>query len=183
MHWKLSFCSGCTGCGPGSFILYYNEKFGRLHFLVENSTRDKEGLVFAFISVSFCEKYSSSPYLRIFYFQESCESESDEDNRESAGEEAILIGDRDSEYEEEQEQGTSEMYRSMDYTKRGYPTTSTPCSETRPSSSHLPKRRRLLSTDALHFSEFSHISESPRLVSTSAVTSGYVSNRFDTLDE
>ena len=35
----------------------------------------------------------------------------------------------------------------------------------------------------MHFGEFSHISESPRLVSTSAVTSGYVSNRFDTLDE
>ena len=95
----------------------------------------------------------------------------------------IPISDRDSEYEEEQEQGMSEMYRSMDYTKRGYPTTSTPCSETRPSSSHLPKRRRLLSTDALHFGEFSHIYESPRPISTSAVTSGYVSNRSDTLDE
>ena len=81
-----------------------------------------------FISVYFCEN-SSSPYLHIFYFQESCESESDKNNRGSAGEEAILIGDRDSKYEEEQEQGTSEMYRSMDYTKHGYLTTSTPCSE------------------------------------------------------
>ena len=35
----------------------------------------------------------------------------------------------------------------------------------------------------MHFGEFSHIYESPRPISTSAVTSGYVSNRSDTLDE
>ena len=54
--------------------------------------------------------------------------------------------------------------------KRVYPTSSTPCTITRPPASHLPKRRRLIPAELLHSRSVSPVSDTHRPVSPSSVS-------------
>lgn len=132
-------------------------------------TCDVKECKLTFLSLNFVEIHSSLLCLHFFYLQDSSGSELDE-------EECMPIGGENLGDEEEPEQGTSEIFRSMECTKRGNPATSTPSSKNRPSFSRSQKRRRLLSIDALHSREVSHISESPRSVSSSPVPISFVLN-------